>query len=359
MAITESDYLHIHEGESSFLLLRSSTHFHLIRIDAALSESTMARLLRIYPCNADQLHKLGIHFSAFKAENLRGVVIEGHHAGAILELWLGSDLRKYQLGSDYNDEALSAFFSGYPITYRLPPEWKGLDPRIIRKTTWAVNGSSIIFAILFYFIGTPYQLWSALCILCQLAALVLPLLYPASFTLADDSRKTKVYINKGKGHLLPALVATGLALSLRTITDFTFHGNDFWTFLLISLIASFVLCAIYIWLNKGLRNGLVNAISVILTIVFLGSGTLGQLNYLLDLKPADRQIVEVVDKQITQHPRSNSYDCTVLLPNGDYVALTLSASVYKNINIGDDVIVTHYDGAFHIPFSMVEALPDT
>lgn len=155
MAITESDYLHIHEGESSFLLLHSPTHFHLIRIDAALSESRMARLLRIYPCNADQLHKLGVHFSAFKAENLRGVVIEGHQTGDILELWLGSDLRKYQLGSDYHEETLAAFFSGYLITYRLPPEWKGLDPRIIRKTTWAVNGSSIIFAMLFYFIGTP------------------------------------------------------------------------------------------------------------------------------------------------------------------------------------------------------------
>lgn len=39
--------------------------------------------------------------------------------------------------------------------------------------------------------------------------------------------------------------------------------------------------------------------------------------------------------------------------------LTLSASVYENINIGEDVIVPHYDGVFHIPFFMVETLPDT
>ena len=65
MAITELDYLHIHKGDSSFILLRNPTHFHLIRIDADLSESRMERLLRIYPSDTDQLHKLGVHFSAF------------------------------------------------------------------------------------------------------------------------------------------------------------------------------------------------------------------------------------------------------------------------------------------------------
>ena len=39
--------------------------------------------------------------------------------------------------------------------------------------------------------------------------------------------------------------------------------------------------------------------------------------------------------------------------------LTLSARKYKDIDIGDDVIVAHYDGAFRIPFSTVETLSDT
>ena len=122
MAITELDYLHIHKGDSSFILLRNPTHFHLIRIDADLSESTMERLLRIYPCDTDQLHKLGVHFSAFKATNLRGIVITGYQSGDTLELWLGGDVREYQLGTDYSDEILSSFFSGYLITRRLPPQ---------------------------------------------------------------------------------------------------------------------------------------------------------------------------------------------------------------------------------------------
>lgn len=359
MAITESDYLHIHMGDSSFILLRNPTHFHLIRIDADLSESRMKQLLRIYPCDADRLHKLGVHFSAFKAINLQGIVITGYQAGDTLELWLGGDIREYQLGSDYSDEILNSFFSGYLITRRLPPKWEGLDPSLIRKITWSLNGFSIACAIIFYFISVPCRLWCVLCILCQLSALILTVLNPASFTLADDSKKHKIYINKGKGHLLPACIAPGIALCLRTLTDFTFTDRTFGILLLVSLITSLVLCAVYILINKGLRNGFVNAIAVIFAIVFLGLGTVGQLNYLLDFGYVDRQIVEVVDKQITRQTKSTHYDCTVQLPNGEFMELTLSARQYRNIDIGDDVIVAHYDGAFRIPFSIVETLSDS
>lgn len=358
MAITESDYLHIHKGESTYLLLQSPTHFHLIRIDAQLTESRMMRLLQIYPCDTNQLRELGVRFSAFKAESLRGVVIKGYQTGNTLELWVGSDVREYQLGADYSDEILTNFFTGHLITRRLLPEQEGFDPSMIRKITWSANGISIACAILFYFLQTPYRLWSVLCIVCQLSALALTLLYPAAFTLADDSKKNKQYTNKDKGHLLPALAAPGFALCLRTLTDFTFHSNVFWTFLLVSFVAASVLCAIYIWLNKGLRNGVLNAIAVFLAIVFFGLGTIGQLNYLLDFNHADRYVVEVIDKQLSQGTKSTSYYCTVQLPDGEFMKLSLSGKAYRTVNIGDDVVVIRHDGAFHIPFSMVETLPD-
>lgn len=358
MAITESDYLHIHNRTASFLLLRNSTYFHLVRIDAALSEARMERLLRIYPCDTNQLQKMGLTVSAFKADHLRGVVIKGYQTGDTLELWIGGDVRGYRLGTDYSDEILSSFFSGNLITRRQPPKWEGLDPRCIRIVTWSLNGMAIACAIAFCLIRMPYQLWSVLCILCQVLALVLAMIYPSSFTLADDSRKHKLYINKGKGHLLPAYMISGCALCLRTLTDFTFPDSFFEGFLLIALTISLALCAVYLWIHKSLGNGLVNAIAVIFAIVFLSLGTVGQLNYLLDLNYAHRQIAEVVDKEMTKHTKSTSYDCVVMLPNGEAMELTLSAEAYRKINIGDDVIVTHHDGAFHIPFFILEGLPN-
>ena len=358
MAIAESDCLHIHKGGASYLLLRSTTHFHLIRMDTDLSEARMARLLRIYPCSPEQLQKMGFHFSAFKAANLRGVVFYGYKAGDTLELWLGGEARKYQLAADYPDEILSSFFSGCPIVKRLPHQWEGLDPAFIKIATWSLNTIAIACSIAFYCISVPYKLWSALCILCQLSALVLALVYPASFTLDDDSKKAKTYVNKGKGHLLPACFAPCFSLCLRTLTDFTFTDNAICGLLIITLIISAVLLAGYIRINKGLRNGLLNALAVIFALVFLNLGTIGQLNYLLDFNQADRQVVQVVDKEITRRSRSTDFDCTVVFPNGETMELTLPARIYREIDTGDDVIVAQHGGAFHIPFSTVELLPD-
>ena len=358
MAITESDYLHIHKNESSYLLLRNDTHFHLIRIDASLTEARMTQLLRLYPCDSGALEKLGIHFSAFKAENLRSVVVEGYRTGDTLEIWLGGDIRKYQLGTDYSDEALSAFFYGYHITRRLPPKWEGLDPNLIRKITWLVNGLSIACAIVFYFISMPYKLWSILCIFFQGLPFVLVLKYPSSFTLADIGNKWEQQLQKGKGRLLPACVAPGFALCLRTLTDFTFPEGAFERLLLVSLGVCLILYGVYVIINKGLRNGILNGILTIIVIVFLGIGTIGQLNYLLDLNPADRQVMEVVDKQIIRHTKSLSYECTVILPSGEKMELSVSVKQYRKIRIGDDILVTHHEGAFHIPFSSVGLLPD-
>lgn len=359
MAITESDFLHIHKGESSYILLRGTNHFHLIRIDADLSESKMNRLMKIYPCDSEQLQKLGVHFSAFKADNLRGVTVKGYRAGDALTLWLGGDVREYELGADYSEEWLDNFFAGVRITYQLPPKWEGLDPNLIRKITWLVNGVSIACAIAFYFISIPYKLWSVLCILCQLSAFVLTLMYPSSFTLADDSKKRKQYINKGKGNLLPACLAPGFALCLRTLADFTFDSRSFGLLLLISVGTAIVLCAIYIWRNKGLQGGLVNGIAAVFVCVFLGLGSVGQLNYIMDLKPADAQIASVIDKQITRHTKSTTYDCTVLLPDGTYMELNVSIRAYRAMQIGDSVLVKHHSGAFCIPFTTVQTLPET
>ena len=359
MAITESDYLHIHKGTSSYLLLRNATHFHLIRMDANLSESKMERLLRLYPCETDQLQKMGLHVSAFKADNLRGIVITGYEAGDTLELWLGGDIREYQLGSNYSEDTLTHFFAGHSITNRLPPKWEGLDRTIVRKVTLSVNSIAIACAIGFHFISIPYKLWSVLCIACQLAALVLTLCYPASFTLAEDTKKSKRRTSKGKGQLSPAFYAPAFALCLRTIKDFTFDDSYFLLRLLVSAIASLVLCGGYILTTKKLRNGLVNAIATVFVILFLSFGTVGQLNYLLDFDYVDRQVATVVDKQVTRHTRSTDYDCTVQLPNGELMELSISGRTYRKIEVGEDIVVAYHSGAFHIPFFIVEILSNT
>lgn len=357
MAITEQDYLHICNGEQSYLLLKSITHFHLVRVDSNLSESKMSRLLRIYPCGNDKLRELGLHYSAFKAENLRGVVIQGYSCGDEIELWIGNTA-KYTLGNDYTDKQLSAFFDGYTITHRLSPQWTGLDPKHIRIISWTLNIVSLSCALFFCILQTPYKLWSVLCILCPITAVALRLLFPTSFTLEDESMEKKIGVfrkSRRKGNLLiPSVIVPGLALSIRTLTDFTFPDNTIITLLIAALVISVVVMTLYGILNKGFRNGLVNAIGVMFGAVLVCLGVVGQLNYLLDFNELEAYILEVSDKNVDRGPRSTSYYCTVTMPNGESLEVNMSASTYRGIEVGEEITVIYHSGAFDIPFYTVE-----
>lgn len=356
MAMTELDYLHIRKGVQSYLLLKGTTHFHLVRVDSNLSESKMSRLLRIYPCGNDKLRELGLHYSAFKAENLRGVVFYGYNIGDELELWIGNTVR-YTLASNYTDEQLSSFFHGYTITRSLPSQRTGLPPKHIRIISWTLNIVSLICSLLFCILQTPYKLWSALCVLCPVTAVALRLLFPTSFTLEDGSMEKKIGTfrkSHRKGNLLiPSVIVPGMALSIRSLTDFTFPDNTFTMLLVAAAIISVVAVVLYGILNNGFRNGLVNTIGILFVAVLVCLGVVGQLNYLLDFNEPEAYILEVSDKKVDRGPRSTSYYCTVTMPNGESLEVNMSASTYRGIEVGEEITVIYHSGAFDIPFYTV------
>lgn len=355
MAITENEILHLKKGEHSYLLLKSPGRFHMIHVDSALTESKFQRLLRMYPCDDAQLQKLGLHFSAFHPESLRGVVIRGCRAGDPLEFWLGSDVRQYRLDSEYSEEYLSEFFAGRLITHGFAPVWTGLDKALVRKVTWLLNGLSVACAAAFLFLHTPYRLWSILCLLCQVFSIALSLFYPDSFTLADDSRKaiytfSNYYPNKGKGHLLPALVATGFALCMRTLLDFSFRDNRIWLVTLGVFILSVVVMLLHTWYHRGMTCRFLTVLAIVTAVTFLSFGVIGQLNYLLDLRPEESYVTEVTDKYVIEQPKADDYYCIVKQPDGQTMELSLPQWHYQSVNIGDEISVLYYDGAFGIPF---------
>ncbi len=349
MAITESDFLRICKGKASYLLLRSSTHFHLIKEDAALSESKYKKLLKLYPCDLQQLQNLKLHVSTFRAENLRHIIVKGFRAGDELELWLGSDIQRYQLAEKYTDAILTAFFSGYSITRRLPPPWTGLDPKLIRSIILAINCIAVVSSLAFLLFKNPYWLWSTLCLLCQFASIFLVYLFPASFVL-DDRKDAHVRKGNKQGNLLVALLAPSFALALRTFTDFTFVGNTFWLLLLIS---SFVFSAALlpmVFISRNTRNRLVTTAAIVPLMIFLGMGTIQQFNYLLDFTSAKSHVVVVTDKETDYGGKATSYYCTVQFQDGESRKLSVSVSDYKRIDIYEEISVAYYDGFFHIPF---------
>ena len=93
-------------------------------------------------------------------------------------------------------------------------------------------------------------------------------------------------------------------------------------------------------------------------MILFGFGTIFQLNYTLDFHNNPSYEVEVVDKREYRGSKSTSYYCSVELPNGEIKEFSVSGSVYEQTDIGEDVLITDYAGAFGIPFSTLEPIKE-
>ena len=359
MALTERDYLHIHKGEDTYLLLRADSHYCFIWIDAKWSESAFHKLLRIYPCSEETLRKHGYRASAFKAETLRYVITRGTKTDDELELWVGADLRQYTFGSDYTQEFLDSFFTGARVHHHQPEQWNGLPMPTIHKIAWGLNGFSILLAFVFSFWGEPSRLLAVLCILCQLVAIALPMFFRESFTLEEETFKT--YGAKPKcrpGKLWPALVAPAIAMTLNMLENFTMEGRYLFVMMGIMLLVEVAAFIGGLVNSIRVRTTPVNYVLLALLLMIFSSGTVGQLNYVLDFHDKPSYEAQVLDKRQYRGSNSTSYYCTVELPNGEHKEFSVRRSIYEQTEIGEEVLITDYAGAFGIPFSTLETIEE-
>lgn len=358
MAITEKDYLLLEKAGTTYMLLKSPTHFHLVKVDASLSERAYNRLSRLYPCGSDALKELNIHFSAFRAESLRRVILTGGKRGDSLQFWVGTSPQEYTLCNDYSDEELNGFFCNHQRTWRRPPKWEGLDPALIRKVTFWTNALSIVCSVWFYFLAVPYRLLAVICILLQVVSIILVSVYPESFTLLESREKHK-HKRQRRGCLLAAFVAPGFALALRSFTDFTYLGNEgFWQVALVAFAIWIPMALILILKAQQLREDMPEFIATLAILLFLNLGTAEYLNYLLDFDTPTMHTLEVVDKHIDRGTKSTSYYIIVNLPNGEELELNVSAGKYRKADVGEKVLVKASDGAFGIRFYTTEIISD-
>lgn len=338
------------------MLLKSLTHFHLVKVDAGLSARTYNRLMRMYPCDNDALKELKLHFSAFRAESLRHVVLTGNKRGDVLKFWVGTSLREYTLQDNYSEDELNCFFCDQQRTWRIPPKWEGFDPELIRKITFGMTALSVISSVWFCFFARPYRLMALVCILWQVVSIILVSVYPESFTFLESVKKQR---NQRQGCLLAALVAPGFALTLREMIDFTYLGNaGFWRILLVAFVIWIPAALILIVRARQLREDVPEFVAILVMILFLNLGTAGYLNYLLDFSAPKTHALEIVDKHIDRGSKSTSYYITVDLPDSEAMELNISAGKYRNVAVGEQILVKDSNGAFGIRYFMTQIISD-
>ncbi|MBQ8621288.1 MAG: hypothetical protein IJ422_03140 [Oscillospiraceae bacterium] len=353
MATAQQDYLLVQKGGHTYLFLKGPAHFHLVQADG-MSEKRKERLLRLYPCGNQTLKEMKLAFSTFKAENLRYVTLSGCKAGNRIQLWVGSDLRVYTLAQDETMEKLNAFFDAQNKRWEVIRNDCELEQTQRKQIALWVNVVSIACAVLFFLVRRPYKLWSTLCILCFVATIVLTVAYPGSFTMVESK---KIRYSRGReapASLLGACMAPLFALTLRELSDFTFAEGGFGTTAIIALMIGAAI-GVLLWLKAPrMREDMVEFIALLIMLTFLQLGTVAHLNHLLDFNPPREQMLEVVDKHCASGPKATSYYCTVVFPNGEKEDLTVSGGIYRQVEVGEDILVATHGGAFGIEYSMVE-----
>jgi len=353
MAITEKEYLLIEKGKSRYMLLKSQTHFHMVRLNG-MTEKQMHKLLKVYPCDSKTLKELNLHVSAFRCESLRRVVLAGYEAWDEITLWIGAETRKYTLSKSYSEEMLDDFFREQQRSWQFlkkPEVWRGLDPELIHRICFWMNAVCMAIPTLFFFGGKPNKLLALLSICCQLAPLLLVLVYPESFTLLESKSSYPKQKWKCPGSLMGAFLAPGFGLALRVFSDFTFFEGGFWQLMSVAAVIWLVMLIPLIVRTGRVRENLGESIALAAILLFLNLGIAGQLNVLLDFQPVAAYRATVVDLHSYVGVKGGtSYYCTVDLSDGVQADISVSKTTFQNTKIGQNMSVEDHQGAFGIRF---------
>lgn len=356
MAVSEKDYLLMEKGKSKYMLLKSPTHFHMIRTNGA-TDKQLDKLMRVYPCDCGKMKKIGLHVTAFRCESLRRVVLSGYEVWDEITFWIGGEARTYILSKTYSEENLDEFFREQQRSWQFmvkPERCSELAPELIHTVSLWVNVICMVIPTLFFFSGEPNKLYVLLCVLCQLVPVILVCAYPESFTLLESRTNYPKQKWKCPGSLMAAFLVPGFGLALRVFTDFTFFDGGFWKLIAVAGVLWLLMMVPLFCRSRRIREDIGECIALTAMVLFLNLGVAGQLNYLLDFQPVRTCKPEIVQMDKHVGVKSTSYSCTVIMQDGERVVISVPKHFYQHTSVGQNVNVTDHKGAFGIRFLQME-----
>lgn len=355
MAITEADYLLLQDLNKAqvWMLLGSEEQFHLVRVDASLTEQKYERLMKRYPCGMKTFQELGISATPLNRENCTHVILEGTEAGVKLTMYCAGTVRRFRLGDNYDEERLISFFNREQVQWRIEPEPEGPDAQTTKTLGWSLTMSGVALILLTAFSRQYLSKFRAvLGLLIFGAAVILCFRFPGRFAIGamkNEDRSTKA---KYRFDMELALGAPLMAMALDALR--VTYTNLLALFLWGGLLG-FGIGVLLIWVSRGHRSILVGALGLTLALMFFSCGILAQVNQLLDFSPVTVYRLTVDTTQIERGSRGGtSYECVVTMPDGEQLELGISRSQYESVNPGDPVTIVVHEGALGLEYLTIE-----
>lgn len=347
MAITQDEYLLLQDlhNAQTWMLLRSREQFHLVRVNAALTERKYERLMKRYPCTVQQMQELGLSVTALNREACTHVTLEGMGNGDKLILYCSGSVREFTLGDSYSRERLEGFFDAQQVRWDLPEVPPGPTAQVTKVLGWILNGlTSVLMLLPLFGRGFPGEWVRWLALAAFLAAVGACILWPGRF-LAEERRghrKPRVI----RASMVLPVCALPLAMTLDVLENVTYR-NGLGLFLWGAVLGA-AIGAVILWRSREYRSGGIGLLVVLMTV---SGGVAAQVNQLLDFGPTTVYRAVVEETEESWGLRSGrQYDCHVTLPDGTGEQFSISRTCYEDLAPGDCVSVVVHEGALGLEY---------
>ncbi len=215
----------------------------------------------------------------------------------------------------------------------------------LRKANVALAVFAGLVDLPWLFLNVPYRLFAILALLPPLIALALCCIFPNDTTLTESKRS-----EGSRASFTGVMIISSLVPTLRTLLDFNFPqwGRLLW----ISAVVYVVLLALVLLLSTEWRARKSVLISVGFALLYYSIGFTAQVNYVFDrAEPTSREAVVEEMRISTSSKSPDTYNLTVVLPDGQTQELSVAQEFYEQTEIGDTVTVETYSGALGIAYA--------
>lgn len=218
----------------------------------------------------------------------------------------------------------------------------------LRKANVALAVFAGLVDLPWLFLNVPYRLFAILALLPPLIALALCCIFPDDTTLTDSKRA-----ESSRASFTGVMIISSLVPTLRTLLDFNFP--QWGRLLLISAVVCVVLLVLVLLLSTEWRVRKSALICVGFALLYYSVGFTAQVNYVFDrAEPTSCEAVVEEMRISTSSKSPDTYDLTVVLPDGQTQELSVAQEFYEQTEVGDTVTVTTFIGALGIAYAAAD-----
>ena len=344
-------------GKKLYLLAKDEKAYYLIEVGKNLDYAT-EEWLEQQGVSQKLLKELQLPFTYISKAALRGVAITGNEAGEYVYLYLKSEKKKLMLELDYDLDWMNGFFAGIaqftppaekPAGRKKETNWRRekRDPELYSKLSWVPFLIGLLsYGVNIGFLWRRTILWLVLWLTVLAVPVALVILMPGYFSLIPPDKGKK----RDAWELYLSVFCHIFGLLVMMNHNWLDDGA-FWPVIGIGAAVCFVVLLLaeeFRWEPLWL-----------VLFAFIGgvfsTGVAGEANELLSHEEPKAYVLEVEDTY-KSGGKTDSYYCTVTLPDGRRENLEITRKLYNTLEEGELVRVEVGEGFFGIEYANVYAM---